>query len=384
MKTYKNLFEKVCSLRNLHIAYCKAREGKRYGEEVLGFSYNLEENLLKLKEELETHTYKHGKYKEFYVRDPKMRLIKAAPFRDRVVHHALCNMIEPIFDCSFIHDSYACRKDKGTHKGVERLQRFIRSDKDNYALKCDIRKYFSSVDHQIMLELITKRIKDKEIIWLVNLILESSITYKESRACGIPIGNLTSQLFANIYLNELDYFAKHKLKVEHYIRYVDDFLFLHESKQSLHEIRKQVISFLESLKLEIHTKKAVVFQSRHGIDFLGYRVFYSYRLLRKSGVKKFLKELKKLKIGYEKNLLPSQKIYESLNSWIAHASHADTYGLRTKIFSENPFVFDVYYEVELKINSPTEIGETCIAESHLKEPEKPTGQLYEQNLEVQD
>lgn len=382
MKTYKNLFVKVCSLRNLHTAYCKARKGKRYAEEILEFSYALEENLLKLKEELETHTYEHGTYKEFYVRDPKKRLIRAAPFRDRVMHHALCNIIEPIFDCRFVYDSYACRNNKGTHKGVERLQKFVRSDKDNYALKCDISKYFDSVNHKFMLGLIAKRIKDKEIIWLARLILESSVTYKESGACGIPIGNLTSQLFANIYLNELDYFVKHKLKVKHYIRYVDDFIFLQESKQSLHEIKKQVIGFLESLRLGIHTKRAVVFPVSLGIDFLGYRVFNSYRLLRKSGVKKFLTQLKKLKIGYEKNLLPSKKIYESLNSWIAHSMHADTYGLKTKIFSENPFVFDVYYEVELKTNHPAEMSETCVIKNSLKDFEKPDGQFYEQNLRV--
>jgi len=207
MKTYNNLFNKIYSFENLHLAYLKASRCKRYRDNVLEFSYNLEGNLLKLQKELLNQTYQHGKYREFIVKDLKKRHIKAAPFRDRVVHHALCNIIEPIFDKGFICDSYACRKDKGTHKAIKKTQIFLRSIsdvkakkallEDTYCLQCDISKYFASIDHKILLNLIKKKIADKKVLWLIQGILDSS--YDNEPGKGIPIGNLTSQLFANIY-----------------------------------------------------------------------------------------------------------------------------------------------------------------------------------------
>lgn len=347
-KTYKNLFTEVCSYRNLHEAYMKARKGKRYRDDVLEFSYNLEENLFQIKEELETQSYKADAYRKFYVHDPKRRLIKAPTFRDRVVHHALCSIIEPIFDRTFIYDSYACRKGKGTHKGVDRLQKFIRKMNDGYALKCDIVQYFPSIDHENLLEIIRKKIKDEKVMWLVEIIIKSSETSAGSKK-GLPIGNLTSQLFANIYLNELDYFAKHKLKIKYYLRYVDDFVIL-ESKQKLHEIKAQVMEFLKTLELEIHSKKAVIIPAKQGIGFLGFRIFHAHRLIRKENVKKFIKKLKIMKEEYQINPLSYKRIYQSIASWLGHAKHANTYKLRRKIFNENPFVFTVYDEVKFKLN----------------------------------
>ncbi len=306
-KTYKNLFENICSFENLHEAYLKARKGKGYGEDVIGFSYNLEENLFKIKEELETQSYKPGAYKEFHIYDSKKRLIKAPSFRDRVVHHALCNVIEPVFDKTFIYDSYACRKGKGTHKGVDRLQKFIRKTNESYALKCDVVQYFPSIDHEKLLEIIGRKIKDEKVMWLVEVIIRSSETPAGSKK-GLPIGNLTSQLFANIYLNEPDYFVKHKLKIMSYVRYVDDFVIL-ENKQKLSEIKSQVIEFLRTLKLEIHSKKSNVFPVKHGIDFLGCRIFHSHRLLRKANVKKFIWRLKVMKNDYRRNLSGCERIY---------------------------------------------------------------------------
>ena len=346
-KTYKNLFSGVCSFENLHDAYLKARKGKGYGEDALRFSYNLEENLFKIKEELETQSYKPDAYKEFHVYDLKKRLIKAPSFRDRVMHHALCNVIEPVFDKIFIYDSYACRKGKGTHKGVLRLQKFIRKTNEGYALKCDVVQYFPGIDHEILLEVIGRKIKDEKVMRLVEVIVRSSETSSGSKK-GLPIGNLTSQLFANIYLNELDYFVKHKLKVKHYVRYVDDFVIL-ESKHKLREIKAQVIEFLRTLKLEIHPEKAGIFPGNRGIDFLGCRIFYSHRLLRKSNVKKFIEKLGVLKREYRENPSSCRKIYQSIASWLGHAKHADTYNLRKKIFGENPFVFAVYDEVKFNL-----------------------------------
>jgi retron-type reverse transcriptase len=340
MKTHKNLFEKICSFQNLYSAYLKARKCKRYREEILKFSYNLEENLLKLQEELLNQSYRHGGYREFIVSDSKKRKIKAAPYRDRVVHHTLCNFIEPIFDKGFIYDSYACRKGKGTHKAIKRLEKFLKSISDCtggalmeekiYCLQCDISKYFDSINHKIILEIIKRKITDKKVIWLIEEILNSS--YEKGPGIGIPIGNLTSQLFANIYLNELDQFIKHKLRIRYYLRYMDDFLFLNDNKKELHEIKKLVQEFLEDkLKLELHPKKANVFPINKGIDFLGYQILGNYRLLRKSTVKRFIKRTRMYQKMLNKKLLSEEKFNNSLQSWIAYANFANSWGLRKNL-----------------------------------------------------
>ena len=212
----KDLYEKICSFENLHHAYLKARKGKRYKDEILRFGCHQEELLLQLQEELLNETYRHGEYKEFIVCDSKKRHIKAAPFRDRIVHHAFCRIVEPIFDTGFIYDSYACRKNKGTRAAVLRLKKFLRSSYDcgegnimgGYVLKCDISKYFDNVDHDILVSLLEKKISDEKTMRLARMIIDSTCTHAGK---GIPIGNLTSQLFANVYLNELDQFVKHTL-----------------------------------------------------------------------------------------------------------------------------------------------------------------------------
>lgn len=316
MKTYDNLFADICSFESLHSAWLKARKGKRLKKETLEFSCNLESNLLQLKRELEAGTYKHGGYKTFFVEDSKKRVIKAAPFRDRVVHHALCNAIEPIFEKAFIHDSYACRKGKGAHAAMQRLAKFVRSRRFGYYMKCDVRKYFSSINHEILFGIISKRIKDEKALALVREIIGSA---SDGDGRGIPIGNLTSQLFANIYLNELDCFAKCALGIRFYVRYVDDFIFL-EQKSRLLEIKKDVIVFLETIRLEIHEKSALPYPAAQGIDFVGYRIFATHVALRKSFVKKA-----KRKIG-NANI-------QTIQSWNAHAKHADSYCMRKNIFS---------------------------------------------------
>lgn len=332
------MFNQICSFQNLYSAYLKARKCKRYRDEILKFSYNSEGNLLKLQEELTAQSYKHGGYRKFIVCDSKKRKIKAAPFRDRVVHHALCNYIEPIFDKGFIYDSYACRKGKGTHRAIKRLEKFLKSASDSvgggllderkiFCLKCDISKYFDSIDHRILLEVIKRKISDKKVIRLIAEILNSS--YEKGPGTGIPIGNLTSQLFANIYLNELDQFIKHKLRIRHYLRYMDDFLFLDDDKKELHKIKKQVQEFLEDrLKLELHPKKADIFPVGKGIDFLGYQVFKNYRLLRKSTVKRFVKRMRIYQKMLAKKLLSEKKFNDSLQSWATYAKFADSYKLR--------------------------------------------------------
>ena len=330
MKTHKNLFNDVCSFENLHLAYLKARRCKRYRKEILKFSYNLEKNLLRLGSELRNQVYCHGSYREFTVNDSKKRRIKTAPFQDRVVHHALCNIIEPIFDKGFIFDSYACRKEKGTHRAIKRLEKFLRSNKNLYVLKCDISKYFASIEHQILLELIKKRIADQKALWLVKEILNS--TYEKKLGTGIPIGNLTSQLFASIYLNELDQFVKHKLRIKYYLRYMDDFLILDFEKKKLHQIKEEIREVLQNrLKLELHPKKANVSPIDKGIDFLGYRIFGNYRLLRKSTVKRFVKRTGIYQKRLREGILSKEKFNNSLQSWIAYAKFGNSWRLRRKL-----------------------------------------------------
>lgn len=315
MKRKGRLFDKVCSFENIHSAYLKAQKSKRFKKDILLFNYFLEYGLVDIKKQLEGENYVHGGYKEFVIRDSKKRTIRAPYFRDRVVHHALCNVIEPIFEKTFIFDSYACRKRKGTHRALKRLKTWLKAS-EGYCLKCDISKYFDSVNQAVLLEIIKKKIKDKKVI---NLIKEIISSFNKETKIGIPIGNLTSQLFANIFLNQLDQFVKRELRSKYFIRYMDDFLILGE-KQDLHYLKEKISDYLQfDLKLKLHPKKANIFPSSKGIDFLGYVIFKNHVLLRKSTVKRFLKKTKKVKKE------------ERINAWFAYAKHTDSFRLTKKL-----------------------------------------------------
>jgi len=343
------LFQQIACFQNIHRAYLGARKCKRYRASVLRFGCCLEENLLALRRELLNKTYRHGGYREFMVMDSKKRFIKAPLFRDRVVHHAICNIIEPNFEKSFIYDSYACRKGKGTHGAIIRLEKFIKAlspcprERDEtgrqtpldnhatrhltgqvYCLKCDISKYFDNVSHEILLELLKKKIKDENILWLLREIISSNPR-------GIPIGNLTSQLFANIYLNKFDHFIKRVLRERYYIRYMDDFLILSDNKNRLREDKEKIKKFLaERLKLELHPKKAEIFPIDRGIDFLGYVVKDGYRLLRKSTVKRFIKKRRRYKVMAKNGKRTEQELKGFCDSWRGYASFANSYKLMEK------------------------------------------------------
>jgi retron-type reverse transcriptase len=256
VKTYNRLFNKIVSFENLLSAARKAQKGKRFKKATALFNLNLEKELLRLQEELNQGTYRHGGYYDFFIYDPKQRLISAAPYRDRVVHHALCNVIDPIFDRTFIFDSYACHNGKGTHKAVDRYTAFARKNK--YVLKCDIKKYFYSIDHQILMAAVKRKIRCKKTLNLIREIVSSRkdagiIDYFAAddlftpylRKRTIPIGNLTSQFFANVYLNGFDHFVKQQLKCRHYIRYVDDFVALGNSKAQLYKIKARMQEYLD-------------------------------------------------------------------------------------------------------------------------------------------
>lgn len=342
MKRYGNLYSLICSFENLCSAWQKARKASPNNPETLEFGFNLEKNLLDLQNELETGRYRPGRFRRFMINDPKPREICAAPFRDRVVHHAVYNVVEPIFDRSFIHDSFACRKDRGSHSAVERLSGFLENPKNKFCLKCDISKYFFSVNHRILMPLIERKIKDARALALLGEIIKSNDRARLSRkrtglpiedGKGMPIGSLTSQLFANVYLAPLDYYAKFELNARYYIRYVDDFIFLSGDLKWLECIREKMRDFLaQKLKLTLHPSKAVIFPSKNGIDFLGFRVFSDRRKIRKSGLARFRKKFKSLRRGYFNGRVPLSEVVGSVASYIGHWRWADSRALRLKIF----------------------------------------------------
>ncbi len=288
MNTHADIFEKAFSLENLIGAYRRARRGKQSREEVARFGWNLEKNLLSLRAELLDGTYAHGPYRKFIVSDSKRREIQAAPFRDRVVHQAVVAALEPVFEKRFIFDSYACRRGKGTHAGISRFEHFARVSR--YALMMDISKYFASIDHEILHSLLLRKVRDERMLALCRTVIESS---EETPGKGIPIGNLTSQLFANVYLDELDQYVKHGLRVRRYVRYMDDFVILHDDKEHLHALKEEVTHFLAArLRLTVHPKKAQVAPTRSGVGFLGVQIFPHHRLLRPSTVRRFVARAK--------------------------------------------------------------------------------------------
>ena len=333
MKTYNLLWKEITSFKNLVLAYKKARKAKPYTNEILQFSMDLEKNLLSLQEELLTNTYIQSKYREFIVFDPKERKIKYLPFKERVVHHALVNVIEPIFDKRLISTTYACRKKKGTHKALKDIKKVVSNEFrfTGYCLKCDIKKYFPSINQDILKKLISIKITCKDTLNLIYNIIDSDYSGFEEHK-GIPIGNLTSQLFSNIYLNELDQYVKQKLKVEYYYRYVDDFIILHDSKKELNNYKKKIKYFLKKeLNLKIPKSKTSIFQIKDGVDFVGYKIFPKLVFLRKRNIKRFIKKLSFL--VYEKN---SVKIKSSVSSYLGHFKFANSHNILTKIWRENP------------------------------------------------
>lgn len=340
MKTHKHLFDKIISFENLLLAAQKASQGKRKKRNVMRFNYALEDNLFQIQNELITKTYQPGAYHAFRIFDPKPRLISAADYRDRVVHHALCNVIEPIFNKGFIFDSYANRKDKGTHAGIRRAQKFLRANR--YVFKCDIKKYFPSIDLELLKQEIRCKIADSETLWLIDTIIDGSneqefvydffpgddlFTSLERRK-GLPLGNLTSQFFANLFLSRFDHFVKEQLKVRFYARYVDDLLFADNDIRFLKGLIDPVQDYLNGLRLKLHPKKCHILRSDRGVPFLGQVVYPEYRLLKKQNVRRFCQRLKRLEWELEARTITGKQFNASINGWRGHACQADTFRLR--------------------------------------------------------
>lgn len=321
-------------MKNLFLAWKEFRKGKRYKLDVQEFEFNLEDNIFKLHSELRNKTYKHFHYTSFYVNDPKLRHIHKASVRDRVLHHAIFRILYPIFDKSFIFDSYSCRLGKGTHSAVNRLKNFLRKLSANnyrniYVLKCDIKKFFGSINQNLLIKIIRNKIKDENLIWLIKTIIRSFQTEDNK---GLPLGNVTSQLFANIYLNELDQFVKHRLKVKYYLRYCDDFIILTENRGFLMRLISIISQFLkEKLDLSIHPDKIIIRKYRQGIDFLGYVVLPYHKVLRTKTKRRILKKIIQNKNKLVRGLISEECFNQSLQSYFGVLKHCNGYNIKKEI-----------------------------------------------------
>lgn len=345
----RELYKEVCSFENIELAFNGARKGKTLKSYVIKFEEELDDNLKLLQHELVTGTYKPKPLVTFILRDPKTRKISKSDFRDRIVHHAICNVIEPLFDKTFIYDNYANRIGKGTFKAIERFDYFKKKVSTNdtrtcYVLKADVKHYFETVDHKILMLILQRKIKDEKLLNLINIILSNYTTKEQSK--GIPLGNLTSQFFANIYLNELDQFAKHKLRAKYYIRYVDDFVILHENPNILEDYKKKIDDYLRiKLELGLHPDKSKIVKLKSGIGFLGFRIFFHQRLVRKKNLLKFEKKFNEMRKLYKDDIIPREKVLERFEGWLAYVRNADTYKYRKHLVRE----FNKYFPIEKPI-----------------------------------
>ena len=326
-----DIYLNIISKENLYRSAYLAAKARRYTDSAAEFNFHLEAEIEKLHRELKEKTYQHGKYRVFTVYDPKERKISAAPFRDRVAHHAVHDVIEPLMDKAFIYHSFACRKNKGTHKALDWAQKFLRLNA--FCFHGDIKKYFFSIDRGILKDVLRERIDDQDLLWLLDKIIDSAAYAGEQK--GLPIGNLTSQFFANLYLNELDYFVKFDLKVKFYIRYMDDFIIFENDKQKLVGFKSRIRDFLKiKLALELHEGKSQIYNTGTGIKFLGFRVFKNHRRLTTDNVRRFKKKIKKFGYLLSNRKIKEGKIRDAVRCWVAHSSYANTNGLRLNMFND--------------------------------------------------
>lgn len=350
MKRHANLWPRVTDFANLLQAAQQAQKGKRFQRNVLAFNAEREQNLLHLQAALRDKSYMPGGYRTFEIYEPKKRTISAAPYRDRVVHHALCNVIGPIFERGFIPDSYANRKGFGTHRALKRFTRFARTS--HYVLQCDVQKYFPAIDHEILKKQLRRKIKCPDTLWLMDTIIDRSnpqlpvyhyfpgddlLTPVERRR-GLPVGNLTSQFFANIYLDGFDHFIKEQLRIRRYIRYVDDFALFSDTREELAAARTALEDYLAGLRLKIHPVKSQLFRTRYGANFLGFRVLPERIRLRAAGLRRTRSALDKMEKDYRRGKITLEQISRAMQSRAAHLAHADTWRLRQILFARPLFV----------------------------------------------
>lgn len=348
-KTYRNLWPQVVSWENLLRAYRKCRRRKRYRQPATEFEFAWEENLLNLQRDLMSGEYEHGPYHHFHISDPKPRMISAAPFRDRVVHHAVVAVLEPIFERRFIHDSYACRVGKGTHRAIKRAQYYMR--RHPWCLKTDIVKFFPSIDHEVLLRTIRRRVADPFLIKLIEKIVHSGVdlpnqptllTYYPGddlfavlRPRGLPIGNLTSQFFANVFLDPLDHFIKEELRIPGYIRYADDLLLFGDSKDMLWKAAELISEKLCDMRLRLHTRKTHLHRTDRAMTYLGFRVSRNELKLSQQGIRRFIRRARWHQQAFAVGGLGFFEISISLNAWRSHVRIANSKSLQQILFSEH-------------------------------------------------
>ena len=327
------LVEAMADYANVQKAYNKAKKCKRYRKDVLLFTKDKEDNLETVRNDILGLSYKPSEYRYFKVYEPKERQIMALPFYDRVVQHAINNVLEPIFNQRFIFHSYACRKTKGMHAASDTLQEWLyewqkfHPDQPLYAIKADIHHYFQSINHDVLKAEIRKVIKDAGALVLIDRIIDHNGQMPDG--VGIPVGNLTSQLFANIYLNKLDQYIKHTLGAKYYMRYMDDFILLSPDKEQLRRWLEDIERFLrDELKLELNPKTTIL-AVKNGIDFVGYKHRATHRKVRPDSVKRIKKTIKK----YESGKITKEQLQKSIASWTGHAGHADSYNLQKKVIA---------------------------------------------------
>jgi RNA-directed DNA polymerase len=341
-----SLYDQIWSWPNLLLAYRRASRGKRGRGIVAAFEHRLEEHLFELQEALRCCTYQPGPYRSFLIHEPKRRLISAAPFRDRVVHHALCQIVEPRWTSGFIDDSFANRVGKGTHRALNRVQEFSR--RFPYVLQCDIQQFFPSIDHEILREILSRTTPDLQVLWLVNQILEGSVgifseeytmryfpgddLWSAFRPRGLPIGNLTSQCWANCYLNGFDHFVKRELRCPGYVRYVDDFVLFGYDKKHMMVWKNQLQNRMSQLRLTLHPG-AHPRPVTEGVPFLGFVVYPERRRLKRRKGIHFQRSLRRQVAAYQKGTCSQEQIQASMQGWANHARYGNTVGLRKKVFA---------------------------------------------------
>lgn len=322
-------FEDIISIDNLLLAWKEFLKGKKNKSDVQKFQFNLMDNILSLHDDLVNYTYHHGGYQCFKINDPKPRIIHKAGVRDRLLHHAVYRILYPFFDKTFISDSFSCRMNKGTYKALNRFKRFSyvaskNGTKTCWVLKCDIKKFFASIDQNYLMDILEKYELDRNIMNILRKIIFSF--YSTELGKGLPLGNLTSQLFANVYMNEFDHFSKHKLKAKYYIRYADDFVILSEDRNYLKKIIPLVGDYLKNkLKLTLHPDKVFIKTLYSGVDYLGWVNFKDYRILRKNTKKRIITRLKK---DFDE---------KSLNSYLGLIKHGNSNRILNKIISLNNY-----------------------------------------------
>lgn len=333
MKRHGNLFKKVTTFENLCMAAHKAMLAKKSKKPVALFYFSLENEVIALKEELESKSYAPRPYTQFQIFEPKPRTICSSDFRDRVVHHAICNVINPILEARAIHDSYACRVGKGSHLAVERCQEFTR--RFRYYLKCDIRKFFESIDHDILKKLLQRLFKDPDLLQLLDVVIDHQVPGNRP-GVGLPIGNLTSQHFANFYIGQLDHFLKDRLRIKGYVRYMDDFICFSNDKESLWVLLNQIETFVrDELKLGLKSSATTVAPVCEGVPFLGFRVFPKMIRIKRENVIRMWRKVRRHEENYLKGRLTEVELEQSVSSIVAHVLRANSFKLRRNIFEKS-------------------------------------------------